>query len=139
MHNENNELVDNLTKRISDLEKELKELNSMLCGGNEGCGGCTAQGCETCSVGGNNSTSANCTGAKALAAEALNIAKEAKEKLLNKKGKIQFSLYSVVFFTLYILLLDALIRYTMKYLYYHRFTFSWSVYIESYDCFTLNL
>ena len=85
LHNENNELVDNLTKRIGDLESELKKLNTMLCGGGEGCGECTANGCETCG-GGGEGVNANCTGAKGLAANALSIATEAKEKLLKKKG-----------------------------------------------------
>ena len=83
---ENNELVDNLTKSIDDLEGELKELNEMLCGGSDQCGGCTAEGCSTCG-GSNVEASGNCTGAKNLAANALKIATEAKEKLLKKKGQ----------------------------------------------------
>ena len=79
---ENNDLVDQLTKRIGDLESELKELNKMLCGGSDGCGGCTAAGCETCGASG----SGNCTGAKNMATEALAKATEAKEKLMKKKG-----------------------------------------------------
>ena len=78
-------MVDNLTKRIGNLESEIKELNSMLCGGGEGCGECTADGCQTCG-GVGEGVSSNCTGAKGLAADALRIATEAKEKLLKKKG-----------------------------------------------------
>ena len=85
LHNENNELVDNLTKRIGNLENELTKLNSMLCGGGEGCGECTADGCQTCGGVGEGASS-NCTGAKGLAADALGIATEAKDKLLKKKG-----------------------------------------------------
>jgi len=84
---ENNELVDNLTKSIDNLESELKELNKMLCGGSEECGSCTADGCNTCG-GSNIESSGNCTGAKNLAANALKIATEAKEKLLKKKGQL---------------------------------------------------
>ena len=84
---ENNELVDNLTKRIDDLDSELAKLNKMLCGGSsEDCGGCTTSGCETCG-GSSTDVESKCSGAKNLAGEALKIAEEAKSKLLKKKGK----------------------------------------------------
>lgn len=89
LDNNNNELVDNLTSRVSDLELKLKELNELLCGDAGTCGGCTAAGCETCGA------SLNCTGIKQLANMALEKAGEAKSTLLQKKTNAEQTLRDI--------------------------------------------
>ena len=87
LDNENNVLLNNLTSKVNSLEDTLKELNKMLCGGSNECGGCTSSGCATCGAAGD-----VCTGVKQQATQALDKANEAKRKLMEKKGRKEITL-----------------------------------------------
>ena len=83
LHQTNKGLLNNLTSRLTDLEKLLNRTNRMLCGGEDGCGGCTREGCGSCG-------GANCTGVKNLAQVALNVSKKAEFAMRNKESEFYF-------------------------------------------------
>jgi len=87
IHNENIELIANLTQRYTDLEASVKELNTILCGTN--CSGCTSEDCAQCGV------NDNCTGVSKLATNAKEKAAEAKEALMKKKDEAEKMLDNV--------------------------------------------
>ena len=79
-HDRNNASFIDISEKIKELLKQVDILNGIICGTpSSKCGGCNVLNCSVCGGPG-------CNGTVALAAEALERAKEAEEALFKKEG-----------------------------------------------------
>lgn len=81
-HEENNATFIDISEKIKELLKQVDVLNGIICGTpSSKCGGCGVLNCSTCGGPG-------CNGSMALAAEALERAKEAEEAQRMREGQL---------------------------------------------------
>lgn len=81
-HEENNATFIDISEKIKELLKQVDVLNGIVCGTpSSKCGGCGVLNCSTCGGPG-------CNGSMALAAEALERAKEAEEAQRMREGQL---------------------------------------------------